>query len=430
MRAGAALVELGESFERIAAARARRWPVSRLAPDPEAEAVLQRVVEEEEPVVRRLRETIGAQLTGLPHTRYGRHGARTLVREVAEAEPLVLVGSTSSQIKPHHHLVPRFHIKVQPRRPGMAQAPYLHLHLLAGQEESRSPKRESCGPWWLHYGFTCFESHDRPFSPGHLTTLRRVARHHPERLLEAIALLRDTPAPGRLVLAPNMNALGGGMRVETADEVVRWLEGPAPGLIRRIDAASGEAAALAAMDDRDLVEQVGRFLRVCAIHFLAPAWERARLTAETSVFISYRRKDFSEPVAHRVREQLEAEGISAFLDVHDLLPADKWQERLEHLIEGTHVFLALVGPDYFGRMLNPPPGDEPDYVERELGVALKLRHEPMGFALDGGKVPPRAALPQQVRRIVEYNIRPIETRDPDLAARIVCEHLADRLRDR
>jgi hypothetical protein len=257
-----------------------------------------------------------------------------------------------------------------------------------------------------------------------------MARRNPHRLLEAIKLLRRAPAPGRLGFAPDMQHIDAGMNVANAEQLQTWLAGPEPGLFRLIDAGSHEAQCLAEMEDRELVEQVGRFLRICATHFLSPVWERARLTAKTSVFISYRRSDFSADVARRVRERLEADGVQAFLDVQDLPVGASWSDEIEHRIEAAHLFVALVGPDYFGRMGATEPDDDPDVVERELAVALRLRHVPMGFSLDGAKVPARGGLPESVRDVVDTHIQAVESRDPERAAEFVCEKLAGELRAR
>ena len=49
------------------------------------------------------------------------------------------------------------------------------------------------------------------------------------------------------------------------------------------------------------------------------------------VFISYSRKDLT--AAEQIRDWLIAGGFGAYLDAHDILPGEPWQERLAALIE-------------------------------------------------------------------------------------------------
>jgi hypothetical protein len=79
------------------------------------------------------------------------------------------------------------------------------------------------------------------------------------------------------------------LAVRDAADVAAWLNGPAPGLVRRAQAGTSEAERLAGLSDGELVEQVGRFMRVACFHFVARAWARGYVSAAKSVFISYRR---------------------------------------------------------------------------------------------------------------------------------------------
>jgi hypothetical protein len=111
-------VELGEAFERLSAARARRWPWERGQPaDP---APLEAPVAREEPVIRELRDVISSGLTGLrPRQPLSRP---TLLAQIAVAEPAVEGGSSEGQIKPQQHLAPNFFVKYQPPARGRVEA--------------------------------------------------------------------------------------------------------------------------------------------------------------------------------------------------------------------------------------------------------------------------------------------------------------------
>ena len=68
-------------------------------------------------------------------------------------------------------------------------------------------------------------------------------------------------------------------------------------------------------------------------------------TAEkrVSVFISYSRKDLE--AAERLRDRLDANGFEAYLDKHDILPGEPWQERLGRLIESADTVVFLLSSD-------------------------------------------------------------------------------------
>jgi hypothetical protein len=62
-----------------------------------------------------------------------------------------------------------------------------------------------------------------------------------------------------------------------------------------------------------------------------------------SVFISYSRADLTR--AELLRDQLKTRGVEAYLDKHDILPGEPWQERIAGLIESADVVLFLISAD-------------------------------------------------------------------------------------
>jgi formylglycine-generating enzyme required for sulfatase activity len=62
-----------------------------------------------------------------------------------------------------------------------------------------------------------------------------------------------------------------------------------------------------------------------------------------SVFISYSRKDTE--TAERLREILNELEFETYLDKHDILPGEPWQERLNRLIEAADAVVFLISPD-------------------------------------------------------------------------------------
>ncbi|MCL4875101.1 MAG: TIR domain-containing protein [Anaerolineae bacterium] len=105
------------------------------------------------------------------------------------------------------------------------------------------------------------------------------------------------------------------------------------------------------------------------------------------VFISYSRHDSTE-LAHLLKEKLEHQRISAFLDVINLDTSGSFPSKLRHEIEAAPVFLCLLGLHTLdspyvqeevryahesGRTLIPvlqtsfhPPEDAPDYIQALL----------------------------------------------------------------
>jgi WD40 repeat protein len=64
---------------------------------------------------------------------------------------------------------------------------------------------------------------------------------------------------------------------------------------------------------------------------------------DLNVFISYSRKDLS--AAEGLRDRLIADGFSAHLDQHDILPGEPWQDRLAALIRTADSVVFLLSPD-------------------------------------------------------------------------------------
>ncbi len=75
----------------------------------------------------------------------------------------------------------------------------------------------------------------------------------------------------------------------------------------------------------------------------APGASQDANAHDLHVFLSYSRKDLS--TAERLRDQLIARGFSAYLDKHDILPGEPWQERLAQLIGLADTVVFLLSPD-------------------------------------------------------------------------------------
>ena len=65
--------------------------------------------------------------------------------------------------------------------------------------------------------------------------------------------------------------------------------------------------------------------------------------APLNVFISYSRKDSA--AAEHLRAKLAEQKFEAYLDTHDILPGEAWQDRLTQLIVSADTVVFLISPD-------------------------------------------------------------------------------------
>ena len=74
------------------------------------------------------------------------------------------------------------------------------------------------------------------------------------------------------------------------------------------------------------------------------ATEAGERSTPTRVFISYSRKDGD--FAERLRDALRLRGFEAYLDKHDILPGEPWQERLSGLIKTADTVIFCLSPNF------------------------------------------------------------------------------------
>lgn len=128
-----------------------------------------------------------------------------------------------------------------------------------------------------------------------------------------------------------------------------------------------------------------------------------RTPTATRIFISYRRSDAS-PSARLILEALRpivgAAGV--FLDTSAIEPGAPWPDRLRQaLADATHVLVVigtewLAERDQFGRRRID---DDQDWVRQEIATALTAGKIVIPVLLDGGKLPPGAALPSNTQEM-------------------------------
>ena len=86
-------------------------------------------------------------------------------------------------------------------------------------------------------------------------------------------------------------------------------------------------------------------------------------------FISYRRRD-TAPIALLLKNEIEKRlrFVRVLVDVEDIRPGDEFPKRIEHMIEGAHATIALIGERWMSRVGEAAPRNETDvdWVEEEL----------------------------------------------------------------
>lgn len=428
---GRTLIALGDLLQELAAAR-QVLAVRPARRDPEAIRLFQETNARLSPAIKEHRGFLAQHLLGLGGP--GLAGAAkqprpgTIGDRLLPLLPNVVADSNTGALQMFGNLRPTFYVRIFPRDLADMDRPYLHLALASGHGE----------PWALHWGFTCFRTERQQrgdvggmvpaYSRGHLMSLQRIAAERPGELLEAFGVLQALRGPGETQAVPNMSAFDTTMPVQNQDDVRAWLIGERahelggePGLVRRIDGGTPAARELEQTSDAELTESIGRFLQGCGHHFVVPTWERGHISAKPSAFISYRRSDDSAELAVALKTALAKRGHEAFLDVDGLKTGVDWPLELQGTIERSHAFVALAGPDYFGRMMKPT--DQPDVVEMELATGLLANRPIHTYKLNGAKVPAANELPSSVRAVLNRNFTDIDLTSGEIAA------AADRIAD-
>jgi TIR domain len=149
------------------------------------------------------------------------------------------------------------------------------------------------------------------------------------------------------------------------------------------------------------------------------------LRRQRRVFVSYRRDD-SRVVAVQLHDELSGKGFDVFLDTHDILPGDVFQEMLWHRLADCDVVIMLDTKDYFGSKWTKQelgrslaqgiqilrviwPGHEPT---RHLSLSDALQLNADDFDLGGKLIPLKVE--QVVRRTESLRSRSVATRHREI----------------
>ena len=156
------------------------------------------------------------------------------------------------------------------------------------------------------------------------------------------------------------------------------------------------------------------------------------LRRQRRVFISYRRLD-SRDAAVQLHDKLSGRGFDVFLDTHDILPGDPFQEMLWHRLADCDVVIMLDTKDYFsskwtvqelGRSLAKGisilrviwPGHQPT---RHLTLSDAIQLEPADLGSDGRLDPSR--VDEIVRRTEGLRSRSVASRHREIAGTLRIE---------
>jgi hypothetical protein len=124
-----------------------------------------------------------------------------------------------------------------------------------------------------------------------------------------------------------------------------------------------------------------------------------------NIFISYRREDASTSAVAICQYLERAFGRSrVFIDV-DMRAGSKFPEVLEHRLAECKVLLALMGPKWLdaqdeagNRRLDDPN----DWVRLEIARALKRDITVIPVCVEGGNLPKKGALPEDIQGVVDH----------------------------
>jgi len=148
--------------------------------------------------------------------------------------------------------------------------------------------------------------------------------------------------------------------------------------------------------------------------------------SQLRVFINYRHED-TRWAAWALYFKLEEEfgGENVFFDNGTLRAGMQWFEEIQSHVGDCGVFIALIGPRWKASLIAHLQQGGPDYVAREIGLAL-LSGSSMAVIpvlVDDAEPPNPLELPPAMRGLPGYQVERLR----HTHARSDIEHLLDRL---
>jgi hypothetical protein len=118
---------------------------------------------------------------------------------------------------------------------------------------------------------------------------------------------------------------------------------------------------------------------------------------QRKVFISYRRS-LDEVTARMLKHELASRGFDVFLDVDNLGPSPRFDERLLEEISRRYNFVLLLSPGALDRCL-----DEQDWVRLEVAHALAAQRRVIPVTRSGFRLTPEIPLPAVMSSLPMHN---------------------------
>jgi pterin-4a-carbinolamine dehydratase len=131
-------------------------------------------------------------------------------------------------------------------------------------------------------------------------------------------------------------------------------------------------------------------------------------------FVSYRRQD-TAPIALLLKSEIEKrlQFVRVLVDVEEIVPGDRFPNRIKSLIDGAHVTIALIGKNWMPRAGAAACADD-DWIMRELEYSLSspllldeasryklARREVIPIFVDCERRYDQFALPQSLKLLTE-----------------------------
>src|SRR5689334_13161822 len=131
-----------------------------------------------------------------------------------------------------------------------------------------------------------------------------------------------------------------------------------------------------------------------------PSGSRAAVVPSPQIFISYRRDD-SEAVTGRIYDRLtrQYEPERVVMDIDSMIPGFDFRDRIQELLQGCDIILAVVGTRWSGAMDDGRVriNEDSDWVRIEIETGLKRGIPIIPVLVNGAAMPGASRLPETLR---------------------------------
>lgn len=131
-----------------------------------------------------------------------------------------------------------------------------------------------------------------------------------------------------------------------------------------------------------------------------------RANADPDIFISYRRDDSiaeAKDIADELARHFGADRI--FIDLEDILPGDRFLQRISEDIAKCRAMIVVIGPGWLGATRDGQRrlDDRKDVVRHEIVEALRLGLRVIPVLVRDAPLPRPQELPEPLRRLLEHS---------------------------